>query len=91
MRADQAELRAAEIRASVPPGASVAEGVATIIRHVRKDGDLAVQEMEAEYGEARDPMRISDDELRAALDALDGDVRAGLEVAIANVRAVAEA
>jgi histidinol dehydrogenase len=91
VRREDAADRAAEIRARVPPGASVAEGVATIIRHVRKDGDLAVQEMEAEYGEARDPMRISDDELRAALDALDGDVRAGLQVAIANVRAVAEA
>ena len=35
--------------------------------------------------------RISDDELDAALAALDAAVRAGLEVAIANVRAVAEA
>ena len=91
MRREDAAATAAGIRAKVPPGASVAEGVATIIRHVRKDGDLAVGEMEAEFGEVRDPFRISDDELDAALAALDPAVRAGLEVAIANVRAVAEA
>jgi histidinol dehydrogenase len=91
VRREDAAQRAAEIRARVPPGASVAEGVATIIRHVRKDGDLAVGEMEAEFGEVRDPFEISGDELDAALNALDADVRAGLDVAIANVRAVAEA
>jgi histidinol dehydrogenase len=91
VRLEDAADRAAEIRARVPAGASVAEDVATIIRFVRKDGDLAVEEMESEYGEARDPMRVSEDELQSALDALDADVRAGLEVAIANVRAVAEA
>jgi histidinol dehydrogenase len=91
VRREDAAATAAGIRAKVPPGASVAEGVATIIRHVRKDGDLAVGEMEAEFGEVRDPFRISDDELDAALAALDPAVRAGLEVAIANVRAVAEA
>ncbi len=84
-------MAAAWIRDKVPAGASVAEDVATIIRFVRKDGDLAVQEMESEYGEAREPRRISDGELDASLAALDVAVREGLEVAIANVRAVAEA
>jgi histidinol dehydrogenase len=37
------------------------------------------------------PLRVPDDELRAALDGLDPDVRAGLELARLNVRQVAEA
>ncbi|MBE2315093.1 histidinol dehydrogenase [Solirubrobacter sp. CPCC 204708] len=79
------EQRAAEIRASVPPGASVAEDVATIIRHVRKDGDLAVEEMEAEVGAGLSAP------FTPPPGALPDDVRAGLLVAIENVRAVAEA
>ena len=79
------EDRAAVIRASVPPGASVADLVATVIRQVRKDGDLAVEEMEQDVGAgsvapfAPPPGELPD------------DVRAGLLVAIENVRLVAEA
>jgi len=91
VRLEDAAARAAEIRARVPAGADVAEDVATILRHVAKDGDLAVRELEAEFGDAREELRVSDAELEQALAALDAGVRAGLELAIANVRAVAVA
>jgi histidinol dehydrogenase len=87
---DTAPAAAARIRARVPAAASVSETVRGIVAAVRELGDEAVLEHEARFG-GGGPLRVSDDELRAALAALDGDVRAGLEVAIANVRAVAEA
>ncbi len=83
---------AAKVRALAPGGASVADGVAEIVAAVRTGGDAAlinyVERFDATGGAA---VRVEDDELAAALEALDADVRAGLEVAIANVRAVAEA
>jgi histidinol dehydrogenase len=72
------EARAAEIRAKVPAGASVANEVAAIIADVRERGDAAVAEYEA---------RFTSPQTFEVTDA----VRAGLQVAIANVRAVAEA
>jgi histidinol dehydrogenase len=91
VRLEDAADHAAAIRARVPPGRSVAVDVATILRRVGEDGDVAVREMEAEFGEARPELRLSDAQLDAALAELAPDVRAGLELAIANVRAVAEA
>ena len=76
MRVDQAAARAAEVRALVPAGASVADEVAAIIADVRARGDVAVAEYEARFASSSDGT-------------VDDDVRAGLEVAIANVRAVA--
>ena len=85
MRAEQAAARAAEIRALVPPGESVAAQVAEIIADVRERGDAALEAYEARFGgRARVPFRISGGLLAP-------DVLRGLEVAIANVRAVAEA
>ncbi len=91
MRVDDAARVAAEIRAQVPPGASVAEPVAAIIEAVRRGGDAALLELEARHGGIDvDAPRVDDALLHAALASLSSDVRAGLEVAIANVRAVAE-
>jgi histidinol dehydrogenase len=85
VRVEDAALRAAEIRASVPPGASVAVDVARIIKAVRQDGDVALEEFEVGFGAgATAPFRASGG-------ALEDDVRAGLEIAIHNVRAVAQA
>lgn len=81
---------AAEIRARVPAGASVAEPVREIIEAVRAGGDKALLELEARHGAAVDTPRVDPARLDAALDALAPDVRAGLETAIANVRIVAE-
>jgi histidinol dehydrogenase len=79
---------AAQVRALVPAGESVAADVAAIVADVAARGDAAVAEYEARFGgEAR---RVPAAELAVARDTLRPDVRAGLEVAIANVRAVAE-
>ncbi len=77
MRVEDAAARAAEVRALVPAGASVASEVAAIIADVRERGDAAVAEYEARFASS----------LRRST--VDDEVRAGLEVAIANVRAVA--
>jgi histidinol dehydrogenase len=89
---------AAEVRALVPPGASVAADVAKIIASVRDGGDAALDELEARFAGAEThgyalgpPLKVADAALEIALDGLAPDVRNGLEVAIANVRAVAEA
>ena len=88
--ADAAAL-AAEVRASIPSGASVAREVREIITAVRAGGDAAVLDLERRFGGGEEPLRVGPDELSAALAELDADVRAGLEVAIENVQAVAEA
>jgi histidinol dehydrogenase len=82
---------AARIRASVPPGASVADDVREIVAAVRARGDEALLGFERRFGGGESPLRVAPEELATALDALDPAVRRGLEVAIANVRRVAEA
>jgi histidinol dehydrogenase len=89
--ADSAAAAVAHVRALVPPPASVSVAVREIIAAVAEGGDAAVLELEQRFGGTGAPLRVGDDELRAAQDGLDSDVRAGLETAIANVRAVAEA
>jgi histidinol dehydrogenase len=89
-RAGAVEL-AARVRALVPPPASVAGEVEAIVAAVRERGDAAVVEVERRFGGGDQPLRVAQEELDAALEALDPDVRAGLEVAIANVGAVAHA
>src|ERR1044072_4067485 len=85
VRREDAAARAAEIRALVPPGESVAPQVAEIIEQVRTRGDAALEDYEARFGgRARAPLRISGGLLAP-------NVVNGLEVAIRNVRAVAEA
>jgi histidinol dehydrogenase len=72
-------------------GAGVApREVTAILDDVRERGDAAVLEHEARFG-GGGPLVVPEDELAAALDALDPAVRAGLKLAAANVRAVAEA
>ena len=93
---------AAHVRGYVPAAASVADRVAGIVESVREGGDHALLEHERRFGAARGgtgdappgevpPLRVPDEELAAALEALDPAVRAGLELAAANVRTVAEA
>jgi histidinol dehydrogenase len=85
VRVEDAARVAAEIRARVPSGASVAAPVAEIIEAVRTGGDAALAEYEARFGAGTAPP------FRVSGGALDDDVRAGLELAIANVRSVAQA
>ncbi|MEA2271131.1 MAG: histidinol dehydrogenase [Solirubrobacteraceae bacterium] len=79
------------VHALVPGGASVSEAVREIVDDVRARGDAALGEYVARFDRAEGALRVSGDELQAALAGLDPAVRAGLEAAIANVRAVAEA
>jgi histidinol dehydrogenase len=94
VRAEHAPNVAAQIRAAVPAGASVADDVAAIIADVRARGDEAVRECENRFGakiKGSGTFRLGHAELDVALAALDPAVRTGLEVAIHNVRAVAQA
>ena len=90
-----AEARAAaEVRALAPPPQAVEEDVRAIVGAVRARGDEAVRELTARFDGADVPperLRVSPEEIRAAMDALDPDSAEALEVAIANVRAVARA
>jgi histidinol dehydrogenase len=81
---------AAEVRALVPAGASVADAVREIVERVRTGGDAAVSEYELRFGDG-EWGRVPPDRLAGALEDLDPGVRAGLEVAAANVEAVAAA
>jgi histidinol dehydrogenase len=91
MGADPAAA-AARVHALVPGGEAVTEAVREIVAAVRERGDEALREYVERFdGVSGWPLRVADDELAAALDALDPAVRAGLEVGIANVRTVAEA
>jgi histidinol dehydrogenase len=76
---------AAQLRALVPGGASVAADVEEIVRAVRSGGDAALRELVGRLDGYDGPLRVAAGEPPA------GELRAGLEVAIANVRAVAEA
>jgi histidinol dehydrogenase len=86
-----AAATAGRVRAMVPGGASVAAAVADILAAVREGGNEALLEHERRFGGGTEPLRVTDDELRAALDGLDAGVRVGLDVAIANVARVAAA
>jgi histidinol dehydrogenase len=82
---------AAHVRGYVPAPGSVADRVSGIVESVREGGDAALLAHERRFGGGDGPLRVPDEELRAALDGLDPAVRAGLELAGANVRTVAEA
>jgi histidinol dehydrogenase len=102
VNSDDAHAIAHHVRGYVPAPRAVHEVVAGILASVEEGGDDALLMHERRFGGGepaasadRDPswspLRVPEDELRAALDELDPAVRAGLEVARANVRAVAEA
>jgi histidinol dehydrogenase len=81
---------AARLRALIPSPESVSGAVAEIVDAVRR-GDEGLLEVERRFGGGDLPLRVSEEELRAALDGLDPAVREGLETAVANVGRVAEA
>jgi len=85
---------AAQLRALVPDGASVAADVAAIIADVQREGDAAVRRYTMRWdtaGTEPAPLRVGADELTAALAALDPEVAAGLRLATDNVGRVAAA
>ena len=81
---------AAEVRATVPAAASVADAVAAIVEDVRLRGNAAVASYEARFGDGQWG-RVPQERLDAALDALDPGVRRALALAAANIEAVAAA
>src|SRR3954468_7580296 len=87
--ADAAEV-AAEVRATVPAAASVADAVAAIVEDVRLRGNAAVAEYEHRFGDGYWG-RVPSPRLSAALEALDPEVRRALKLAAANIEAVAAA
>ncbi|MEP6953539.1 MAG: histidinol dehydrogenase [Solirubrobacteraceae bacterium] len=82
---------AARVRALAPTAASVTADVEAIVAAVRDGGDAALRGFVERFDGVDGQLVVTDEELRAALDALDPAVRAGLEVAVANVGIVAEA
>ena len=82
------------LRALIPAGDAVADGVAAIIADVRARGDEAVAEYTQRFdtrGAAPLPLRVPGPTLQAAFEALPDELRRALALAIANVRAAAEA
>jgi histidinol dehydrogenase len=75
-------------------GEEVEEAVATIVAHVRAEGDEAVREytrrFDTDGAEPRE-LRVPSAELDQALERMPLDVVAGLQVSIANVARVADA
>jgi histidinol dehydrogenase len=86
-----AEAIAGHVRAFLPEPFSVADRVAGIVASVREGGDAALLAHERRFGGGQQPLRVSPEELEAALAGLEPAVRSGLEVARENVRRVAEA
>jgi len=89
--AEGARVAAEALRALTPAGVSVSGTVSEIVASVRTRGEQALLEYVERFDGVTGPLRVSQEELDAALAQLDPAVRAGLELAIANVRAVAEA
>jgi histidinol dehydrogenase len=93
--AAEAAPAAARIRALVPGGGHVAEGVAALVADVRRRGDAALLEHTGRFdrvgGQEPLPLTVPDAELDAAVAGLTPELRAALELAIENVGLVAAA
>ena len=85
---------AAQLRALVPGSASVEQAVREILDDVRARGDAAVLDYTRRFDTAgTEPraLRVTQEELDAAIKALPLELVAGLQVTIANVAQVADA
>src|SRR5271156_447280 len=85
---------AAQVRALVPYGDSVAEQVREILARVRAQGDAAVLEYTRRFDTAGNeprPLRVAPEELDEAIKRLPLELIAGLQVAIVNVARMADA
>src|SRR5664280_49888 len=88
------DAAARRLRALVPGAATVQEDVREIVEAVRSGGDAAVARYTAMFdSDGAEPasLRVSPEELDAAIVAMPRELIAGLQVAIANVALVAEA
>jgi histidinol dehydrogenase len=93
--ADTPAAAAAQLRRQIGGGGEeVEDTVATIVAHVRAEGDDAVREYTRRFdtdGSEPRELRVAANELDEALERMPLDVVAGLQVAIANVAQVADA
>ncbi len=93
--ADTPVAAAAQLRRLIGGGGEeVEEAVATIVAHVRAEGDEAVREYTRRFDTAgAEPreLRVAPEELDQALERMPLDVVAGLQVSISNVAQVADA
>jgi histidinol dehydrogenase len=81
-----------DLRALIPSGEAVSDGVRAILEDVRQRGDAAVLEYTRRFdtgGASPLPLRVSRAEVEDAAARMDPDIRRGLELAIENVRATA--
>ncbi len=80
------------VRSAIADSAEISIKVSNIIKEVSEDGDAAVARFSEDFdGLVPNPVEVSEDERRAALDALDPQIRADTEFAIENVTKFAEA
>jgi histidinol dehydrogenase len=87
-------LVAAHLRRLIGGVEGIEEAVATIVSHVRAEGDEAVEEYTRRFDTGGAPpraLRVPAEELDEALERMPLEVVAGLQVAIANVARVADA
>ena len=90
--ADRRDRLAAVLDRRAVFDAGVEAAVRAVLDGVRERGDAAVLDYTERFDGVRPaPLKVSADELDAALDALDADLRATLEAAAANVRRFHEA
>jgi histidinol dehydrogenase len=85
---------AVKLRSLVAGGASVAPQVSEILREVREGGDRALIDCTRRFdtaGAMPAPIRVTAEELDAAITQMPLELVAGLQVSIANVALVAEA
>jgi histidinol dehydrogenase len=93
-RPDASALAAANLRRMVGGVEAVEETVATIVAHVRAEGDEAVDEYTRRFdtdGAQPREICVAESELDEALEQMPLDVVAGLQVTIANVAQVSDA
>lgn len=90
MGTDPTYLKAAETATLEIPG-DVTESVREIVDAVRERGDAGVRELTRRFDDVdRDDLRVGDEEIEAAADALTGEERRTIENTIENVRAFHE-
>ena len=78
--------RHALVSRSAVPDPEVRRGAASICRTIEVGGDRALADASAAYGGGRPDPRVGDDEISAALEALEPAVRGAIKAAIRNVR-----
>ena len=82
---------AAEIRKLQPPLGEVTEDVAEVVAAVEAEGDAAVERFEQSFGGVvAKPLRVPDEELRAAPSQIPDELSDAIRAAIAQVTRVAE-